>query len=316
MKYNWGEIQLIAIQKMFLNNVPLTISDLPEMRNDKKYNLYLNNMANVANEGLIRLMSIGKPLIKKYSLQYNIPNEENQYKSFETYVITDEDLIAYGPIGYSYYFEVSNTCTIEIQELNDEWNTLQTIEHITDISDNYVVYKGLISNINNKPIRLVFKGEGYLYNVRNIAIYNIKFRTEEEVFDNTLKQKYNLSELIPDFYDIISIEYEKNGIISEYNSDYILEGDNTLIIDSKLKGNFIITYKAYPGKLTTNTADTYNIKLPQEMLVLLPLYIASELYKDDDISLATVYRNQFETGLTNLRNIEQPLDFKNNSGWL
>ena len=33
-----------------------------------------------------------------------------------------------------------------------------------------------------------------------------------------------------------------------------------------------------------------------------PLYLASELYKDDDVSLATAYRNQFETELDYISN--------------
>ena len=44
---------------------------------------------------------------------------------------------------------------------------------------------------------------------------------------------------------------------------------------------------------------------PRYGWVLIPLYIASQLYKDDDISQATAYRNEFEVGLQDLyRNIE------------
>ena len=31
-----------------------------------------------------------------------------------------------------------------------------------------------------------------------------------------------------------------------------------------------------------------------------PLYIASQLYKDEDLGLATLYRNEFELGLDRL----------------
>ena len=68
MNYTWGEIQILAIQKMFLNNDSIAVSDLSTMRTDRKYEIYLNMMPQLANEGLLRLMSIGNPLIKKYSL--------------------------------------------------------------------------------------------------------------------------------------------------------------------------------------------------------------------------------------------------------
>lgn len=42
------------------------------------------------------------------------------------------------------------------------------------------------------------------------------------------------------------------------------------------------------------------IGLPDDACVLIPLYIASQLYKDDDISQATAYRNEFEVGLQDL----------------
>jgi hypothetical protein len=316
MNYTWGEIQILSIQKMFLNNVPLTVSDLTEMREDKKYKLYLNSMPSVANEGLLRLMSVGKPLIKKYTLNHNIPAELLNYQSHETYNVITEDLIVYGSSSQAYYFEIDNQASIEIQLLGDEWTTVKTINHLPEVAGAYTVYKGLIPNTENKPARIVFNGEGFIYNVRYIALYNVKFRNEDEVFNNTLKQKYNLKELIDDFFEIVSVEYEENNKKGQYNSDFILEGDNTLVIDSTLKGNFIITYKAYPDKITSTTSDTYRFNMAGEMIALLPLYIASELYKDDDISLATIYRNQFETGLSQITKIEQPMEFANNSGWL
>ena len=34
MNYTWGDVQIIAVEKMFLNNVPVVVSDLPDMRED------------------------------------------------------------------------------------------------------------------------------------------------------------------------------------------------------------------------------------------------------------------------------------------
>lgn len=48
------------------------------------------------------------------------------------------------------------------------------------------------------------------------------------------------------------------------------------------------------------TDDEEDIELPEDACVLIPLYIAGQLYKDDDISQATAYRNEFETGLQDL----------------
>jgi len=52
--------------------------------------------------------------------------------------------------------------------------------------------------------------------------------------------------------------------------------------------------------ITSETALDEEIDLPEEACVLIPLYIASQLYKDDDISQATAYRNEFEVALQDL----------------
>lgn len=317
MNYTWGEIQLLAIKKMFLNNTPLEVSDLSDMRDNRKYQLYLNSMPEVANEGLLRLMTRGNPLIKKYTLTYDIPDDAFDYQSFDTLFIRNEYITISGASSKAYYFEVNNSATIEVQINNDgEWVTLTTISHTATVPGAYTTYKGSITNTEDKEIRLVFNSGNYMYSVRNVALYNISFKTDTDIYNNTKKQKYNLKTLISDFYDIVSIEHEKDDTKGSYNSDFTLEGDNTLVIDSELKGNFIITYKAYPVKITLSTADTYVFDMPANMISILPLYIASELYKDDNISMATIYRNQFERELMNIEESEEPLEFANKSNWL
>lgn len=53
-------------------------------------------------------------------------------------------------------------------------------------------------------------------------------------------------------------------------------------------------------KIDDTTKDDYIINYPEDACILIPLYIASQLYKDDDISQATAYRNEFEIGLQDL----------------
>lgn len=70
----------------------------------------------------------------------------------------------------------------------------------------------------------------------------------------------------------------------------------------------IYNYNESTGKYDKASIDHVNyetkanveIDLPEDACVLIPLYIASQLYKDDDISQATAYRNEFEVGLADL----------------
>ena len=314
--YTWGDIQIISIEKMFLNNTPIQVSDLSEMREDKKYKNYLSAMPNVANEALLRIMSKGRPIIKKYIFNQNIPNSILHSQSYDSYLVESEDIQAFAAVAHAYYFEIDNSATVLVEKFNGTtWEIVETIDYVSTRPGKYRVFKGLINNPDNEQIRLVFKAQ-FIYNVRNIALYNVKFRTNEEVFNNVRRQKYNLNELIEDFYKIVSVEYEENSEKGMYISNYDLEGDNVFVVDTEMKGNFIITYQAYPDKISSSTADSYIFNLPAEMILLLPLYISSELYKDDDISLATSYRNQFEAGLESLDGNAVAVSFMSNSGWL
>lgn len=65
------------------------------------------------------------------------------------------------------------------------------------------------------------------------------------------------------------------------------------------------------AKIDDATADDWEIPFAEEACVLIPLYIASQLYKDDDIAQATQYRNEFEAGLQELIfNIDNPTEIK------
>lgn len=318
MAYTWGEIQINSIKKMFLNNVAITTADLPMMRLDRKYATYLDAMPNTANEGLLRLMKISRPLVKEFSINYDVPDDIYDYQSFETFHVTTTDLEIEGAASKAYYFEISNDAVIKIYTVADGVDTLvQTITHIANIANTYETYKGLISNAGANEVKIVFESSDYIYDVRNIALYNINFKYEDDIYDNTKLRKFPLKTLIRDFYKINSIIFQDSDTLQEMNNvDYTLYGDSELHVDSTFKGNLILKYEAYPDKIDGSTVDTYTFTMADEMVVLLPLYIASELYKDDDAALAVQYRNQFETGLQKLNIFDEPKEFISLSGWL
>jgi len=48
--------------------------------------------------------------------------------------------------------------------------------------------------------------------------------------------------------------------------------------------------------ITLATPDDYEFQIDETGAELLPLYIASQLYKDEDVGMAAMYRNEFEIG--------------------
>ena len=128
-------------------------------------------------------------------------------------------------------------------------------------------------------------------------------------------QKYDLKQLIPDFYEIDRIYYENATNYGEVQR-YRLE-NNKLVMYGFPSGTYTIYYEAYPEQMTEETGDDYEFTLPKEVVVLLPLYMASQLYKDDDLSVSATLRNEFEVAYERLRNTNNSSEeFTSESGWI
>lgn len=109
-------------------------------------------------------------------------------------------------------------------------------------------------------------------------------------------KRVSMSELVPDFYALDAV-YFGNGL--EHCADYRLVGGDILLLGRP--GAFTVFYKAYPAEITADTADSYELALYPEVCSLLPWFMASQLYKDDDAALSAVYWNEFTALLEDMR---------------
>ena len=75
---------------------------------------------------------------------------------------------------------------------------------------------------------------------------------------------------------------------------YSIVAGRDILFHAEEAGQYEVFYNAWPPQLTSRTLDDYELPLAPDVAVLLPLYMASQLYKDDDNSIATIYRNEFE----------------------
>lgn len=136
--------------------------------------------------------------------------------------------------------------------------------------------------------------------------------------DKGEKLTVNLAYEVPDYWRIGSMEvYKLVDDTPEPVEGVVLYGGKYLVFPKEYEGEFEFFYDAKPATFTLNTPDSKKIDLPDEAVVLLPLYIASQLYKDDDNAIATMYRNEFETAferLVNPRTVTKE-SFSNNTGW-
>lgn len=135
--------------------------------------------------------------------------------------------------------------------------------------------------------------------------------------DPTQSRTFDLEDELIDFLNVGDFE------------TYCMDGDEPRPVSLKLLGGHLLVvpkgiesvlvyYNAKPARITENTPDAQEIDLPEDAAALVPMYMASQLYKDDDLAIATTYRNEFETAFERLQNRQAEnidTEFTSESGW-
>ena len=111
--------------------------------------------------------------------------------------------------------------------------------------------------------------------------------------DTGLVQKYDLSALTTDFYTFRDVYLTTTETYAKTN-DFTIEGESLFVIPSESIGTWTIYYNAYPQAITKLTTGATVLALDPEVAAIIPLYMASQLYKEDDLAMATMWRNEFE----------------------
>lgn len=303
----WKDIKIATLQKCF------SAKGVEEIPNDTATQDYVDAMPNAANEGLQRLATVGK-YIKKYVDIIHAPVDNkativNTMVKSETSWRCDDNI-------HSICFEYLGTGTLEIL-VDGSTFVYEQLEAL----NNFATFKhGYTFGSNDVEIKISVE---YPMMVRNFALYEETYRDDNAIPTYSEQIRYNMKELASDFYELSDndIFYEPfDGSKPSYikTSKYFTEGNTVLLLNRDMSGSFRVYYNAYPQRITYETPDETEIVLDDELLVILPLYMASQLYKEDDIGLATSYRNEFEVALTDMINkqkMKSPTSERFTSKW-
>ena len=305
----WFDIKLRTMQKMFAANGNTIPNDAASVD-------YIAAMPGACNEALQLLSTAGKFIIKSIQVAHNpVSNLINDSRRIMT---TEGGTLSIEAEGArSLYVEVYGSCTMTIA-VGDYPTTPETITSDTC----YTPLKRLIDNPNGLKVKVTFTSD-YPLAIKNYALYRATFKTVDDIQPFTDVFKYDLSQLAPSFYMLTEdpLVYEGSNSTKRYmqTSDFFQEGGRILVLDRNMPGNYTVYYKAYPPSITSGTEDDYVLEVDPEVEALIPLYMASELFKDDDNSIATSYRNEFEVGLQRLKDaVKGPMSevFTSESGWI
>lgn len=143
----------------------------------------------------------------------------------------------------------------------------------------YKTYLDAMPQAYNEAVNIIIEKEPI------IKRYKLNKNNETDIYDLKV-----LIDGYKKFYDI-----ECNNILN-----WKLITKNLLKITDWTNEEVEILYSSYPQKIDIDTSDKQIIELDESYARIIPLYIAGELYKDDDLTLSTVYMNEFFTSLNSL----------------
>ena len=309
----WKDIKYTTLQKMF--SITGSSTTIP---NDSATMEYVNAMPAACNEALQYLATAGKFIIKEFQyINYPFDNLLGR-DTFKTVTIVNDTKTYEVEGAKSYYFRIAGrptTCKLFI-------GGVESIDFEVD-SDGFTAYKGNIQFTGEEEdttVQLVISAESPV-NVANVCFYGCKFVSDDKVPQYEQYVRLSLPDLVPDFYQLAPAELYslgKGGNDYIVADDYFQEADKTLVIPREKQGTFIVHYRAYPQQITLDTPDDTVLELDPEVAALIPLYMASQLYKDDDNAIATGYRNEFQVAFEALSQgamVPKKEKFITSSGW-
>lgn len=310
----WKDIKTATLQKMYAISGDITAAD--ESTAD-----YIAAMPYAANEALQLLSTAGRFITKSIKIVHcPVPNllpksigENGAYRHLNTDIV----FTAKGALAYS--FDASSGAEIDIF-IDDK--KAETLIALGKSPAEYQSFKGIIDNPQGGNVSLIFKGS-YAYMINNVALYAQQFAQAQDIPVFSKYTKYNLKSIASDFYKVMEngIFFESSAADDAYaqTENFFLEGAGTLVIPQEKIGEYSVYYYAYPRMITSTTPDDYELELEPNVAVLLPLYMASQLYKDDDNAVAVAYRNEFELARESLSDYcyaPASEQFTSESGWV
>ena len=320
MAITWKDIKYTTLQKMF--SITGNATSIPT---DSATMEYVNAMPQACNEALQLLSTAGKFIIKEY--QYaNYPFDNLLGKdTFKVYSAVNDTLSFSAHGALSYYFKIMGrptSCKLyvgshEVIDFYPEDNEINS-KQFTTFKGN-ITYPSLEEG-EDDTVRLVIEVWTPV-NIQNVCFYAAAFETDNDVPQYEEHIRIKMDTEVDDFYQLAPAELYNLGVDGKkyiVANNYFQEADKTLVIPRNQEGIYLIHYRAYPPQITLETEDDYEMPLDPEVAALLPLYMASQIFKDDDLSIATQYRNEWEVGREALSEgalVPKKEKFVTSSGW-
>lgn len=114
--------------------------------------------------------------------------------------------------------------------------------------------------------------------------------------------RFDLANLIEDFYDIDRIVRETSNGDYDADHEYIREGD-TLVLDRFEENDgisYTVIYHPSIQRITSSTDNETELSIPDSIASYIPYFIKGELYRGDEPNEASEARNWYEQAMAEI----------------
>ena len=112
--------------------------------------------------------------------------------------------------------------------------------------------------------------------------------------------RYELPQAVPDLFKIERIAYESQRYGYTGHVGYTKEGDTLLLREIGEGERYIILYRPRLRRITSFTDDETELDIPENIASLVPYFVKSELFRQDEPDEAQEARNWYEGGLADI----------------
>lgn len=295
MTYN--DIKASTMQRLSLVNEDL--ADNPSFTNQMSALMKecLSIIANSAKSNLLKYKIYKKPysVIKKVDEVFTSKNADVKKYSF----ISNEGNLLTWDVSHETSFTVSVRDEYFLNSVIQPAETVVILSYYgNNTSSDYDHYESVISKeyedktglLRIRKYEILLESSADKVNVvRNITLYDTSSSNEEMMTEYKMPRGFISHSYLDNTLD-------KDGEIYTLGK-MVYSGKNGIIL--KEDGIYTINYNANYQEIDISDPDK-EIDIDESVLVLLPIYVASQMSATDDIQRSTIMRNEFEVALSRL----------------
>ena len=128
-----------------------------------------------------------------------------------------------------------------------------------------------------------------------LSLGSVELEAEDGIVGD-YNTKFDLSELATDFRSVARVIYE-NGSQYEPSIGYTMEGD-TIVLSNLKSGVYRVLYNRRITRIVIGALSSTEVGVPDYLAEIIPYFIKSELYEEEEPEIASQARNIFEAMLS------------------